>query len=252
MLLDLVKNFTKFLTLMSSIEAPVSSARKQEVQQKIQGIIKQQKEELARRVESNKQHAKLMTEKILKEFSKEQTELKQKLDSKNEIFVPAESNFFVAIQIKTQIRIAPRPKKTLSLLRLKQINNCVIVKNNQSIKNMFQNAKDYIAFGTISYELLRKLIYTRGFGKINGTKVKLTNENIETAFEGKFKCIEELCEAIYHGKDDMKDVLRFLCPFKLNPPRGGFSNGHKKRSFVQGGSTNDHKELLGELLERMI
>lgn len=237
---------------MSSTETPVSSARRQEVQQKIESIVKQQKEEFNKRVESNKQYAKLMTEKILKEFKKEQTEFKQKMESKDTITVPAESKFFVAIQLKSQIRIAPRPKKTLSLLRLKHINNCVIVKNNQSMKNMLQNAKDYIAFGTISYELLRKLIYSRGFGKINGTTVKLTNENIETAFQGKFKCIEELCDVIYHGKDEMKEVLKFLCPFKLCPPRGGFDNGHKKKSFIQGGSTNDHKELLGELLERMI
>lgn len=237
---------------MSSTEVPVSSARKQEVEKKIAEVIKKQKEEFDRRVEANKQHAKLMTEKILKEYKKEQQEIKEKLSNTNEMYVPEEPKFFVAIQLKSQIKIAPRPKKTLSLLRLKQINNCVILKNNQSMKNMLQNAKDYIAYGTISYEMLRKLIYSRGFGKINGTKVKLTNENIEKAFQGKYKCIEELCDLIYHGKEDMKEVIKFLCPFKLSPPRGGFPSGHKKKSFVQGGSTNDHKELLGLLLERMI
>lgn len=237
---------------MSSIEVPVSHSKKQEVQQKIASIIKSQKEEFAKRVESNKQYAKLMAEKILKEFNNEKAEEEKKLKSTTEMYVPAESNFFVAIQIRSQVKIAPRPKKTLSLLRLNQINTCVVVRNNQSIKNMLQNAKDYIAYGTISYELLRKLIYTRGFGKINGTKVKLTNENIEEFFNGKYKCIEELCEVIYHGKEDIKDVLKFLCPFKLCPPKGGFPNGHKKKDFIQGGSTNDHKNLLGNLLEKMI
>lgn len=237
---------------MSFSEIPASFAKKQEIQSKVEEILKKQKEEFNRRVEANKQYSKLMTEKILKEYKKEQSELNKKASSTTEVYVPAESNFFVAIQIRSQVNIAPRPKKTLSLLRLNQINNCVLLRNNQSIKNMLQNAKDYIAFGNISYELLRELIYTRGYGKINGTKVKLTNENIETAFEGKFKCIEELCDVIYHGKSEIKEVLRFLCPFKLNPPRGGFHNGHKKKSFVQGGSTNDHKELLGELLKRMI
>lgn len=237
---------------MSQIEAPISSARKQEVTQKIAGILKTQQEEFSRRVEANKKYAQLMTEKLLREHKKESAEEKALLSKKDEIYVKAEPEFFVAIQIRTQVNIAPRPKKTLSLLRLNQINNCVIIKNNLSMKNMLQNAKDHIAYGSISYELLRKLVYARGFGKINGTKVKLTNENIEDHFEGKFKCIEELCDVIYHGKPEMKDVLRFLCPFKLNPPRGGFTNGHKKKSFVQGGSSCDHKNLLGELLERMI
>lgn len=238
--------------MSSQIEAPVSSQRKLEVKQKIANILKVQTEDLAKRVESNKQYAKLMTEKILKEFKKETAEEKAKMNDPEVYYSKPESQFFVAIQIRSLVNIAPRPKKTLSLLRLKQINNCVILRNNLSIKNMLQNAKDYIAFGTVSYELLRKLIYLRGYGKINGTKVKLTNENIESHFEGKFKCIEELCDVIYHGKPELRDVLKFLCPFKLNPPRGGFVNGHKKRSFIQGGSTNDHKELLGNLLERMI
>ena len=234
------------------MEVPVSFSKKQEVQQKIASIMKSQKEEFAKRIESNKQHAKLMTEKILKEFKNENVEEQKKLSSTSELYVPAESNFFVAIQIRSQVKIAPRPKKTLSLLRLNQINTCVIVRNNQSIKNMLQNAKDYIAFGTISYELLRKLVYTRGFGKINGSKVKLTNENIEEFFNGKYKCIEELCEVIYHGKEDIKDVLKLLCPLKLCPPKGGFPNGHKKKDFIQGGSSNDHKHLLGDLLEKII
>lgn len=236
---------------MSSVEVPASVARKQQIQQKVAEILEKQKLEFKDRVEKNKAHAKLMTEKILKEFKSEKNELENKMARKDELFVPEESKFFVAVQIRSQVKIAPRAKKTLSLLRLNKINSCVILKNNQSIKNMLQNAKDYIGFGTISYELLRKLIYTRGYGKINGTVVKLTNENIEKVFEGKFKCIEELCDVIYHGKEEMRDVLRFLMPFKLNPPKGGF-NGHKKRNFVEGGATNDHKELLGELLERMI
>jgi len=236
----------------SQIEAPFSSQKKQEVRQKLATVLKTQKEDLDKRVESNKLYAKMMTEKILKEIKKEMNEEQEKLDNPEEFYVKPESQFFVAIQLRSQVNIAPRPKKTLSLLRLKQINNCVILRNNLSIKNMLQNAKDYIAFGTISYELLRKLVYLRGYGKINGNKVKLTNENIESHFEGRFKCIEELCDVIFHGKPELRDVLRFLCPFKLNPPRGGFLNGHKKRSFVQGGSTNDHKELLGNLLERMI
>lgn len=246
-----VKNFRKILTLMSQVVEPFTSAEKKAVKQRISEIIKTQKEDFARRVKVNEQYSKMMAEKILKEIKKEITEEKAKMNDSDAFYVKGEPEFFVAIQLRSQNNIAPRPKKTLQLLRLNQINNCVVVRNNLSMKNMLHNAKDYIAFGSISYELLRKLVYLRGYGKINGSKVKLTNENIETHFEGKFKCIEELCDVIYHGKPELKDVLRFLCPFKLNPPRGGFG-GNKKRDFVQGGSSNDHKDLLGNLLERMI
>lgn len=237
---------------MSSIKASVSSMRRQEVEKQTENAMNEQIEKFNKRVEANAEYAKMATEKILKEFSKDLKETNAKLSSTTELYCKPEPEFLVAIQIRSQVNIAPRPKKTLSLLRLKQINNCVILRNNLSIRNMLQNAKDYIAYGTISYELLRTLIYTRGMGKINGSKVKLTNENIETAFEGKFKCVEELCNVIYQGKPEIKEVLRFLCPHKLCPPRGGFPNGHKKKPFIKGGSSNDHKHLLGDLLENMI
>jgi len=87
---------------------------------------------------------------------------------------------------------------------------------------MLQKAKDYIAYGFIDYELLRKLMYMRGFAKIGNSKVPLTNENIETTFNGKYRCIEELVYAIYSGCDDIKEILSFLYPFSLSAARGGF------------------------------
>lgn len=232
--------------------APVSAAKRQEFEMKRQNALKEQVDAFNKRVEANNQYAKLTTEKLLKEYSRNKKEEELLLSDPNKLYCKPEPNFFVAIQIRSQVNIAPRPKKTMELLRLNNINTCVILRNNKSIKNMLQNAKDYIAFGSISYELLRKLVYSRGYGKINGEKVDLTNENIEKYFEGKFKCVEELVNVIYTGKPEIKEVLRFLCPFKLCPPKGGFKNGHKKKSFVQGGSSNDHKNLLGDLLERMI
>lgn len=235
-----------------SQEIPVSVAKRNEFNSRREVNLKKQENDFDQRVEANKLYAKMTTEKILREHSRKIKEEQAKLAKTDILYCKPETEFFVVVQIRSQVNIAPRPKKTLELLRLNGINTCVVVRNNKSIKTMLQNAKDYIAFGHISYELLRKLVYSRGYGKINGEKVNLSNENIEDFFEGRFKCVEELCNVIYSGKPEIKEVLNFLCPFKLCPPRGGFPNGHKKKSFVQGGSSNDHKDLLGRLLERMI
>ncbi|KAI5169349.1 large subunit ribosomal protein L7e [Pancytospora epiphaga] len=236
---------------MTSVVAPVSSIRKQEYEGKLNAALKQQEEALSKRIENNKQYARITSEKILLDIKAAKEEEAKKLASKDEFYVPAESNYIVAILVRSQKKIGPVPRKVLQLLRLTTLNSCVILRNNKSIKNMLQQAKDYIAYGFINYELLRTLLYKRGFGKIGQSKVTLSNENIETAFDGRFKCIEELAYAIYNGDDDIKRILNFIYPFKLSAPRGGF-NGKKSKNYLQGGSTNNHKELLGNLLERMI
>lgn len=235
----------------SSVVAPSSAVKRSEYEQKLAAALKKQQEAFESRVVSNAQYAKTATEKILREHKARVADEQKKLAAADSFYVPAESNFLVVMQIKSQKRIGPTPKKILELMRIKTINSAVIAKNNKSIQNMLQKAKDYVAYGTISYELLRKLVYTRGFGRIGHSKVKLTNENIETVFEGKYKCIEELINAIYSGSEDMKQVCSFLCPFRLSAPLGGFK-GKKSMSYLQGGAAGNHKELLCNLLERMI
>ncbi|KAI5152583.1 large subunit ribosomal protein L7e [Enteropsectra breve] len=237
---------------MSIIEAPVSSIRRQETEARIQSLINKQEEEAASRIAANKKHAAVVSEKIIKEFSKNQAAENKKLADSSAFYVPEESQFFVVMQIRSQNKMPPKPRKVLELLRLKSINSAVIVRNNLSIKNMLQKAKDYIAYGTISYDLLREMVYLRGHGKIGSSKVKLTNENIETAFDGKYRCVEELLDVIYNGKEDIKQVLNFLYPFSLNCPKGGFKGEKKSMPFLQGGSTGNHMELIGDLLKRML
>lgn len=237
--------------MTSDIEAPAVSMRKVEYEKKLDNIRKQQEEEFAKRVAANQEYSRITTEKLLKEFKAKNDAETKKLSNSDVFYVPPESKFFVVIQIKSTCKISPKPRKTLELLRLGKINRAVIVRNNKCIKNMLKVAKDYIAYGTCTYETLRKMIYMRGFGKIGNSKVKLTNETIEAAFDGKYKCVEELVDVIYNGKEDITRVCNFLYPFGLTPPTGGFS-GRKARDFVQGGASNNHMELLGGFLERML
>ncbi|KAL6120388.1 hypothetical protein NUSPORA_02888 [Nucleospora cyclopteri] len=231
---------------------PTSYRIKQEYMERAEKMRREEEETLQRRISENKEHQLRVTEKIIRNIKEAITADKKKMEDDTQFYCPAEPSFMVAILIKSKCGISPKPKKTLQLLRLSKINQCVILKNNECIKKMLQTCKDYVAYGYLSYELLRKLIYLRGFGRKNSSKVSLSNENIEDVFEGKYKCVEELLDVIYFGKEDMKKVLNFLTPMNLNCPLGGFKKGRKIKTFIQGGATNNHRELLGDLLERMI
>ncbi|CAG2100637.1 unnamed protein product [Medioppia subpectinata] len=81
-------------------------------------------------------HQNMVTEKIIKDVKQNLKDEEAKKNDSNSYYCPAEPNFYVAI----------------------------LIRNNACMKNMLYGAKDYIAYGQISYELLRKLVYTRGAG----------------------------------------------------------------------------------------
>ncbi|WUR04799.1 ribosomal protein uL30 [Vairimorpha necatrix] len=239
---------------MSSSVAPNSFKSLQEYEKKQALIIDAKKSEYEQRVLRNKEYALETTEKLLNKYYdsvKELEKTKSDYKSKNMLYIPKESNFLVVVKIKSSIGAAPRQRSILKLLRLNKTNSAVLVKNNKSMKRMLQLAKDYISYGSISYELLRKLVYKHGVIKVNDKHRKLNNENIEDAFRGELKCIEEIIYNIYFGTEYFKVCANTLIPFRLKSPQGGFK-GKKSKGFTEGGNLGNHYDLIGELVERML
>lgn len=63
-------------------------------------------------------------------------------------------------------KVAPKVKKVLQLLRLRQINNATFVKLNKATLNMLRIAQPYITYGYPSLKTVRDLLYKRGFVKV--------------------------------------------------------------------------------------
>lgn len=64
-------------------------------------------------------------------------------------------------------KVAPKVKKVLQLLRLRQINNATFVKLNKATLNMLRIAQPYITYGYPSLKTIRDLLYKRGFVKVS-------------------------------------------------------------------------------------
>ena len=57
---------------------------------------------------------------------------------------------YVIIRLRGSVNTKPGIKDTLKMLRLNQINHCVVVPDTPNYKGMIQKTKDYIAFGPIN------------------------------------------------------------------------------------------------------
>jgi len=189
--------------------------------------------------------------------------IKARRDAKasGSFYCEAQPKVAFIIRIKGINKLAPKPKKILQLLRLRQLHNGVFVKLNKATWNMIRMIEPFVTFGYPSRETIRKLIYKRGYGKVNRSRIPLTDNSIianelgtkdkDGNVTGGITCIESLIHEIVTCGPDFKRCNNFLWPFKLCSPLGGFEL--KRHSFAQGyGAYGDREELINALVARMI
>ncbi|ELQ75521.1 60S ribosomal protein L7 [Trachipleistophora hominis] len=233
---------------------PYSYTSKEEYSHKLQTLKETQERLYQERVQKNKEYALKRVMELTAEYKKTEldTQMKEKQAAMtNQLYVSGDPQFFVVILIRSMIRMPAKLKKICELFRLKKINTLVMVRNNESNRRMLQKLRNFVAYGFIDINLLRTLVYKRGLGRIDNKAVNLTNENIEDAFDGELRCIEELIYHLHYGTEYFKVVNNFLMPFGLNCPKGGF-RGKKNRDYVEGGCAGNWYSEIGTLVKRMV
>ena len=140
----------------------------------------------------------------------------------------------------------------MQLLRLRQLHNGVFVKLNRATINMIRLVEPYVTYGYPSRDNVRRLIYKRGYGKVNRSRIALSDNSVISGALGDkgVSCIEDLIHEIWTCGDNFKSANNFLWPFKLNSPNGGFEK--KRHPFQQGGVWGNREELINELIKRML
>ena len=140
----------------------------------------------------------------------------------------------------------------MQLLRLRQLHNGVFVKLNRATINMIRLVEPYITYGYPTRDNVRRLIYKRGYGKVNRQRVALDDNSViaETLGDKGIASVEDLIHEIWTVGGSFKEANNFLWPFKLNSPAKGFAK--KRHPFQQGGVWGNREELINELIKRML
>merc|ERR1719248_10663 len=144
-------------------------------------------------------------------------------------------NFFV-VRIKGILKLSPKPRKILQLLRLRQLHNGVFLKVNKPI-----------------IKTLKELIYKRGYGKVDKCRIPLMDNDIISKALGEYGIhgMEDLVHEIYTVGPAFKQANNFLWPFKLCSPRGGFVSKRHGYAEPKGGDWGNREEEINELIRRM-
>lgn len=126
------------------------------------------------------------------------------------MYVPEEPKVAFVIRIRGIRNVSPKVRKTLQLLRLRQINNGVFVRLTSSTKQMLQLVEPFVAYGYPSLAAVKKLVYKRGYAKVNGQRLPITdNKIIADYFAGTgadVVCVEDLIHELYTAGDNFTAV----------------------------------------------
>jgi len=151
-------------------------------------------------------------EKYVKEYrAVEREKVRSRRQAKNQgnFFVEDMPKVLLVVRVRGIMRVAPKTKKILQLLRLRQLNNATFMKVNFATMTMLQYIEPYVTYGKPSLKTINDLIYKRGFGKVNKQRIPLTeNKVIESVLgEHDIICVEDLIHEIHTCGPHFKEGL---------------------------------------------
>jgi len=148
------------------------------------------------------------------------------------------------IRIRGGVNVRGSVEDTLGMLRLKNVNNCVILDDRKEYLGMLQKVKDYVTWGELDAGSFEELLKNRG--KLKGGE-KLTDEYLKK--NTKFKSIKDFAKLFLESKAELGDIPDMKPVFRLHPPRRG--HGGIKRTFREGGALGARGAEIKGILSRM-
>ncbi|KAI4330015.1 hypothetical protein MLD38_028329 [Melastoma candidum] len=157
--------------------------------------------------------------------------------------------FVVRIQGKNDMH--PKTVKLLNKLRLRRVFTGTFLRVNEGVMEMLKKVEPYVTYGYPNLNNVRELILKKGFARIEGERVPLTDNTIIEQQLGKLGivCLEDMVHEIANVGPHFKEVASFLWPFNLNKPAGGIRR--TKLTYKDGGETGDRGEQINELISKM-
>ena len=234
--------------------APESFLRKRKTQEALAAKRTENLQKLSAKRKSRRADAFKRAERYVKEYRQQRADVirfKRQAKNSGSLYKEPESGVLFVVRVRGIMRMAPKTKKILQLLRLRQVQNGVFIKVNKASVNMLRLVEPYVTYGPPTIKTISDLIYKRGHGKINKQRIPLSNNRIIEDALGQFGivCIEDVVHEIATVGPHFKEVNNFLWPFKLSSPLGGYVK--KRNHYSEGGDAGNRAEDINALVRRM-
>jgi len=239
----------------ASVPVPETVLKKRKSTEEAQAITAKNRVEARKKSKTTRREIFKRAEKYTKEYRSQARSLlrfRRQAKAAGDFYVEAEPKLALVVRIVGVNQLHPKPRKILQLLRLRQINNAVFVRLNKATATMLKLIEPYVTYGYPNLKTVKELVYKRGFVKIDGQRTAITdNSQIESKM-GKHGliCVEDLVHEVFTVGPHFKQANKFIWPFKLSNPRGGWTR--KLNHFNEGGDAGLREDKINELVQRML
>jgi len=148
------------------------------------------------------------------------------------------------VRIRGTVNVRKEVEDTLRMLNLERNCHATLIDDRPSFLGMLRKAQNVLTWGEVSKETIALLLRKRG--RLVGNK-KLTDEYVKKIG---YNSLDDLAEAIYNLKVELKDLPGVKPVFRLHPPKKGFK-GTVKKSYKMGGEAGYRGEDINDLIIRM-
>merc|ERR1711935_975940 len=144
-------------------------------------------------------------EQYVKEYREQEQQLvtlKRAARKAGTFYVEPEQKVLFVMRLRGINGMHPKTRHIMKVLRLLQMHNGVFMKVNKATMNNLVKVDPYIMYGYPNLKTIRDLIYKRGYAKINGQRVPITDnsiieEQLSEKTKGAVICVEDLVNQIY-------------------------------------------------------
>ena len=168
-------------------------------------------------------------------------------------YLEAEPKIALVVRIRGINDLSPKVKKILQLLRLHRVNSATFVRLSSATIKLLRLVEPYVTYGPPNLKTVRQLLYKRGFAKArSGERLPIVDNAVIEKALGRYDiiCMEDLVHEIFTIGPHFKECNKFLWPFHLNPPKGGYS--YVKKHYVEGGDAGNRETAINALVQRMV
>merc|ERR1719197_1965988 len=237
---------------------PESVLKKRKRQEKYAADDKAAAEASAAKAKASKAEAFKRAESYIQQYRDQEKSviaMKRAARKAGTFYVEPEAKVLFVMRLRGINGMHPKTRHIMKVLRLLQMHNGVFMRVNKATMNNLVKVDPYIMYCYPNLKTVRDLLYKRGFGKVNGQRVPLTDnkmieDNLSEKTKGAVICMEDIVNQIYTVGPYFKECTKFLWPFKMNNPAGGLSR--IRNHFTEGGDCGNREEYVNELIRRML
>jgi large subunit ribosomal protein L7e len=156
------------------------------------------------------------------------------------------------VRIRDHIGEPRSVRRALSRLRLRNIHEGVFLRYTESTRKALHLVEPWVVYGQPSEAVVNDLVRRRGFGKVDGKRVALSNNvTIEDALgDQNIICVEDLVHEISHVGANFRAAASFLWPFRLLDSKSPFERQILK--LKDGKAYGDQGEAINEYIQQVL